>query len=270
MDIIEIERALIKRYRNKIYNKFLKAILDFELLEENDVVGVCISGGKDSFVLAKLFQEFIKHGHIKIEAKYIVMDPGFNQENMDKLKENAQELGIPIIIKESDIFKVTENHGGESPCYLCARMRRGFLYKTAQDLGCNKIALGHHYNDVIETTLLNVFYGGTFKTMMPKLKAENFDNMELIRPMFYVEERNIINYMSYCEIEPMNCGCKVASGQTSSKRKEIKLLIQKMKENYKDVEKSIFQSANNVNMDCIIGWVKDNKKESFKDDYKNK
>lgn len=269
MEIIEIERALIKRYRNKLYNKFLKAILDYKLLEENDVVGVCISGGKDSLTLAKMFQEFVKHGPIKIQAKYLVMNPGYNQENMDNLLENANKLGIPIIVRESDIFRVAEVHGGESPCYLCARMRRGFLYKFAQDEGCNKIALGHHFNDVIETTLLNVFYGGTFKTMLPKLKAENFENMQLIRPMYYIEERNIINFMDFCNVSAMNCGCKIASGVFSSKRREIKQLIAKMKINFKDVEKSIFQSANNVNMDCILGWVKDNKKESFLDNYEN-
>ena len=267
MDIIEIEKSLITRYRTKLYNKFVKGLLEYEMLAENDVVGVCISGGKDSLVLAKMFQEFVKHGSIKIEAKYLVMNPGFNQENLDRLILNAKKMGIPIIIRDSNVFQVAENHGGENPCYLCARMRRGFLYKFASDLGCNKIALGHHFNDVIETTLLNVFYGGTFKTMLPKLKAENFDNMELIRPMYYVEERHIINYMKYCEIEAMNCGCKIASGELSSKRKEMKELIAKMKLSFKDVEKSIFQSGNNVNLDRVLGWTKENKKSSFLDDY---
>lgn len=267
MEIIEIERALITRYRTKLYNKFLKGILDFKMLEENDIVGVCISGGKDSLVLAKMFQEFVKHGPLKIEARYLVMNPGFNQENLDNLQRNAEKLGIPILIRDSDIFKVAEKHGGESPCYLCARMRRGFLYKFAKDYGCNKIALGHHYNDVIETTLLNVFYGGTFKTMLPKLKAENFEDMELIRPMYYIEERNIINYMKYCEVEAMNCGCKIASGILPSKRKEIKKLISTMKLNFSDVEKSIFQSANNVNLDCIVGYTKGGNKVSYLDEY---
>ena len=159
MDIIEIERALIKRYRNKLYNKFVKALIDFQMLEENDVIGVCISGGKDSLLMAKMFQEFERHGPIKITVKYLVMNPGFNQENLDQLIKNAEKLNIPIIIRESNIFQVAERHGGDGPCYLCARMRRGFLYKFAQDEGCNKIALGHHYNDVIETTLLNIFTG---------------------------------------------------------------------------------------------------------------
>lgn len=270
MDIIEIERALIKRYRNKLYNKFVKALIDFQMLEENDVIGVCISGGKDSLLMAKMFQEFERHGPIKITVKYLVMNPGFNQENLDQLIKNAEKLNIPIIIRESNIFQVAERHGGDGPCYLCARMRRGFLYKFAQDEGCNKIALGHHYNDVIETTLLNIFYGGSFKTMMPKLKAENFENMELIRPMYYVEERNIINFMKYIGLEAMNCGCKIARGELSSKRKEMKELIAKIKYNFKDVEKSIFQSANNVNMDCILGWVKEDKKNSFLDKYESK
>lgn len=268
MTIQEIEKALIKRYRNKIYNQFIKAINEYDLLKDGDTIAVCISGGKDSFVLAKLFQEYCRYGKYKINAKYIVMDPGFNKQNLDNLITNSEKLGIPIKIKKSNIFKVASNHGGENPCYLCARMRRGFLYQFAKEEGCNKIALGHHFNDVIETTLLNVFYGGTFKTMLPKLKAENFSDMELIRPLYFVEEKNIINYMNYCEVVAMNCGCEVASGALSSKRREIKQLIAKMKENYKDVEKSIFQSANNINLDCVLGWVKNNKKTNFNDIYK--
>lgn len=267
MDINVIEKAIIKRYRNKLYNNFIRAIKDYELLKENDVVGVCISGGKDSLVLAKLFQEYLKHGKIKIEARFLVMNPGFNTQNLEELKENARKLNIPIIIKESDIFKVTVAHGGDNPCYLCARMRRGFLYKFGKENGCNKIALGHHFNDVIETTLLNVFYGGTFKTMLPKLKSENFEDMEVIRPMYYIEEKNIINFMKFCGITAMDCGCKVASKELSSKRAAVKEMIKKLKLENKDVEKSIFQSANNVNMDCIIGFVKGEKKNSFLDEY---
>lgn len=267
MSIKEYEKALIKTYRNKIYNKFIKAINEYDLLKENDVIAVCISGGKDSLVLAKLFQEYVKHGPIKIEAKYFVMNPGFNKENIENLIENAKSLGIPIVIENSDIFRVSKKHGGEHPCYLCARMRRGFLYKLASDNGCNKIALGHHFNDVIETTLLNVFYGGTFKTMVPKLKAENFPGMELIRPMFFVEERHIINYMNFCNIQAMNCGCEVARDELSSKRKEIKQLVANMKINHKDIEKSIFQSANNINLDRVIGWKKGDTISSFLDEY---
>lgn len=270
MNIVEIERALIKTYRSKIYNKFIKAIIDFELLKDGDVVAVCMSGGKDSFVLAKLFQEYEKHGKIKIQAKYLVMDPGFNEQNIENLKKNAEKLGIPIQIKKSNIFQVAESYGGGKPCYLCARMRRGFLYEYAKENGCNKIALAHHQNDVIETTLLNIFYSSTFKTMLPKLKSENFENMELIRPLYYVEERHIINFINYCEIVPMNCGCEVSSCRVTSKRREVKELIKSLKEKNPDIEKNIFNSAINVNLDCILGWTKNDKKYSFLDDYDEK
>ncbi len=267
MDIKEIEKALIKRYRNKLYNKFIKAIIDYELLKDGDVVGVCISGGKDSLTMAKLFQEYIKHSKVKITAKYIMMNPGFKDEVLKEIVSNANKLEIPLTIKESDFFRVVKNHGEGSPCYLCARMRRGFLYEFAQSLGCNKIALGHHYNDVIETTLLNVFYGGTFKTMLPKSKAENFENMELIRPMYYIEEKHIKNFMVYAEINTSDCGCEISQSITSSKRQEIKDLIAKIKKSHKDIEKSIFQSANNVNMNQILGWTAKEDKKTFLDEY---
>lgn len=267
MNNMEIERALIKRYRTKLYNPFIKAITEFQLLEDGDVVGVCMSGGKDSFVLAKLFQEYEKHGSKKIKVKFLVMNPGFNQINLDKLQENAETLDIPIIIRNSDIFRVTEKHGGNNPCYLCARMRRGFLYKFAQDKGCNKIALGHHFNDVIETILLNILYAGNYKTMMPKVKSENFEGLQLIRPMIYVEEKNIINFMKYAEIEAMNCGCQISKGEISSKRKEIKQLIASLKHNFKDVDKSIFKSATNINLNCVLGWQRNGIEHSFLDYY---
>jgi tRNA(Ile)-lysidine synthase TilS/MesJ len=267
MNIEDIDRALTKRYRAKLFSPFIKAIQEYKLLSDGDIIGVCLSGGKDSFVLAKLFQELLKHGKMNLTVKFLVMDPGFHKENLDKLKENAEKLGIPIIIKESDILRITEKHGGDQPCYLCARMRRGFLYKFAQSEGCNKIALGHHFNDVIETTMLNILYAGNYKTMVPKIKSKNYQGMELIRPMVFVQEKDIINYMKYCGIEAMNCGCKVASGQTSSKRKEIKQLIANLKKNFKDVDKSIYRSAENVNLNCLLGWQFNDKKSSFLDFY---
>ncbi len=267
MNYLEMERALIKRYRGKIFAPFCKAINDYNLIQENDKIAVCMSGGKDSFVLAKLFQELKKHGKINFDVKFLVMNPGFNEANLTRLKENAQKMNIPIIIKESNIFKVSQLLGKDQPCYLCAKMRRGFLYDFAKEVGCNKIALGHHFNDVIETTLLNVLYGGTFKTMVPKLKSTNHPGMELIRPMVYVEEKEIKNYINYCEIQAMNCGCSVASGELPSKRKEIKELIANLKKEYKDVDKSIYASGENVNLNCVMGWYHKDKMHSFLDDY---
>lgn len=269
MDINEVNRSLQKRYRTKLYKPFIKAIEEYELLKDGDKVAVCISGGKDSFVLAKLFGELVKYSDYKIEVKYLVMNPGYNEENLIALKENAKKLDIPIIIKNSDVFQVAYNHGGEHPCYLCARMRRGFLYRFAHDEGCNKIALGHHFNDVIETTMLNVLYAGCFKTMLPKVKSASFAGMELIRPLFHVREKDIINFINYAEIKAMACGCKVAEGQFSSKRKEIKTLIQSMKLTHKDVDQSIFMSAVNVNIDLTLGYKKKGKKYSFLDFYED-
>lgn len=267
MEIREIERALIKRYRSKIYSKFVKAIEDYQLIKENDKIAVCISGGKDSLVMAKLFQEIKRHGKIKFDVSYLVMNPGFNKENLLRLKENADKLEIPIVIKESNIFHVSQLLGKDQPCYLCAKMRRGFLYDFAKEQGCNKIALGHHFNDVIETTLLNVLYSGTFKTMMPKLKSTNHLGMELIRPMVYIEEKDIRNYIEFCGIKAMNCGCNVANNELPSKRKEIKEIIKKIKKDFKDVDKCIYASAENVNLNCVMQWKLKDKKYSFLDYY---
>lgn len=267
MNITDIERALIKRYRSKLYRPFVQAINKYELLKEGDSVAVCMSGGKDSFVLAKLFQELKRHGKINFDVKYIVMNPGFNKANLDMLIKNAEIMQIPIIIKESNIFKVAYDLGKDHPCYLCAKMRRGFLYDFAKELGCNKIALGHHFNDVIETTLLNVIYSGTFKTMPPKLNSTNHPGMELIRPMVMIRENDIKNYINYCEITPMNCGCPVASGEIPSKRKKMKELINELKKDYVDCDKSIYNAAENVNLNCVMGWVLGDEKHSFLENY---
>lgn len=267
MNLVDIERALIKRYRSKIYRPFVQAINKYDLIQENDKIAVCMSGGKDSFVLAKLFQELKRHGKINFDVVYISMNPGFNEINLTTLKKNCEIMGVPVIIKESNIFKVAHDLGGEQPCYLCAKMRRGFLYDFAKELGCNKIALGHHFNDVIETTLLNVIYSGTFKTMPPKLKSTNHPGMELIRPMVTIRESDIKNYINYCEIKPMNCGCSVASGELPSKRKFIKKLIEELKKDYVDCDKSIYNAAENVNLNCVMGWYLGTEKHSFLENY---
>lgn len=263
----DIERSIIKSYRKHIWTKFTRAIKDYKLVEEGDRVAVAISGGKDSLLMAKLFQELQRHGQIKFELEFIAMDPGFHDTNRKLLLDNCEYLNIPVKIFESGIFEVVDRIAGDYPCYMCARMRRGSLYSKAQELGCNKLSLGHHFNDVIETTLLNVLYAGNFKTMKPKLKSTNFEGLELIRPLYYIHEDDIKRYTSNSGITPMNCGCIVAAQKTSSKRREIKELIRELKKNFKDVEKSIFQSAQNVNIDSILGWEKKGQKYSFLDFY---
>lgn len=267
MNLTEIEKALIKRYRSKLYRPFVKAVNDYNLVIDGDKIAVCISGGKDSLVLGKLFQEMKRHGKVNFEVVFLVMNPGFNQINLETLKQNAEILKIPIIIKESNIFKVAHDYGGDNPCYLCAKMRRGFLYDFAKEYGCNKIALGHHFDDIIETTLLNVLYSGTFKTMPPKLRSTNHPGMELIRPMAYIHEKDIKNFIDYCGIKAMNCGCKIASGELPSKRREVKKLIAELKKDYIDVDKNIYSSAENVNLNCVMGWVKGDKKYTFNEIY---
>lgn len=267
MEQKEIEKTIIKKYRKQLWRPFIKAINDYELIQENDVIAVCISGGKDSLLLAKLLQELQRHGKVKFDLKFIAMDPGFHQENRDGLINNCQILGIPVQLFESHIFDVVEKMGAEFPCYLCARMRRGALYNFAQELGCNKIALGHHFDDVIETTMMNLFYAGTFKTMLPKLKAQNFEKMQLIRPMYLIKEQSIINYTKNAQLNVMDCGCEVAAGKIASTRREIKDLIKDYKKIYDNVDKSIFAAAANVNLEAILGYTKDDQYHSFLDEY---
>ncbi|HHX93664.1 MAG TPA: tRNA 2-thiocytidine biosynthesis protein TtcA [Tenericutes bacterium] len=266
----EIERSIIKKFRRQIWSKFVRAINDYKLINNGDKIAVCISGGKDSILMVLCYLELKRHGNFDFDLEFIAMDPGFNKENLDNLKENCKYLGIPVNIFESNIFEVVTEISKEYPCYLCARMRRGYLYSKAQELGCNKIALAHHFNDVIETTLLNVLYAGNFKTMLPKLKATNFKGMELIRPMYLIKEEDIIRFAKNSGLKFMNCGCEVAAGKVSSKRREIKELIKNLKEVYNNVDISIFRSAENVNMDAILGWIKNDEKVSFLDDYDKK
>lgn len=268
----EIERSIIKRFRKEIWSKFVKAVKEYQLINENDKIMVCISGGKDSFLMAKCIQELERHSDVKFEAKYVVMDPGYNKKNREYIIENAKKLNIPITIFESNIFEVVSSVG-DSPCYLCARMRRGYLYSKAQELGCNKISLGHHFNDVIETTLLSMFYGSEIKTMLPKLHSENFSGLELIRPLYLVREKDVLAWRDYNNLEFLNCACKFTELTSSiekeniSKRKEIKKLIASLKEVNPNIDNNIFNSINNINLNTVLGYKKDGVKYSFLDDY---
>ena len=268
----EIERSIIKRFRKEIWSKFVKAVKEYQLINENDKIMVCMSGGKDSFLMAKCIQELERHSDVKFEAKYVVMDPGYNKKNREYIIENARKLNIPITIFESNIFDVVSSVG-DSPCYLCARMRRGYLYSKAQELGCNKISLGHHFNDVIETTLLSMFYGSEIKTMLPKLHSENFPGLELIRPLYLVHENDILAWRDYNNLEFLNCACKFTEltsdieKENISKRKEIKKLIASLKEVNPNIDNNIFNSINNINLNTVLGYKKDGIKHSFLDDY---
>ena len=267
----EIERSIIKKYRKDIWSKFVKAVADYELINENDNVMVCISGGKDSFLLAKCVQELQRHGKFKFNAHYVVMDPGYNEYNRDVILDNAKILNVPVEMFDSDIFDVVEKTD-KSPCYLCARMRRGYLYSKAQELGCNKIALGHHFDDVIETTLLSMFYGSEIKTMMPKLHSDNFEGLELIRPLYLVKEEDIISWRNYNELTFINCACRFTEGCSlindgTSKRKEIKELIKKLRITNSNVDHNIFKALDNVNLNCVLGIKKDGEYTSFLDNY---
>ncbi|GKX67007.1 tRNA 2-thiocytidine biosynthesis TtcA family protein [Inconstantimicrobium mannanitabidum] len=259
----EIERSIIKKYRKHIWTKFTRAVRDYKLVEEGDRIAVAISGGKDSLLMAKLFQELKKHGQMNFELEFICMDPGYHENIKELLIDNCKYLNIPLQIYDSNIFEVVDRIAKDYPCYMCARMRRGALYGKAEELGCNKVALGHHFNDVIETTMLNVLYGGNFKTMLPKLKSKNFQKMQLIRPMYYIEEDYIKKFTQNAGIWPLNCACMIAAEKIGNKRYEIKDLIAELKKTFPDVDKSIFKSAENVSMDSILGWEKDEVKHSF-------
>lgn len=264
----EIERSIIKKYRKEIWRPFVKAVNEYELIQENDNIMVCISGGKDSFLLAKCIQELQRHGKIKFNAHYVVMDPGYNDYNRDFILDNAKILNVPIEMFQSDIFDVVAKIDSKSPCYLCARMRRGYLYNKAKELGCNKIALGHHFDDVIETTLLSMFYGAEIKTMMPKLHSDNFEGLELIRPLYLVKESAIITWRNTNELTFINCACRFTEGCSlindgTSKRKEMKELIKKLRQVNKDIDYNIFKSMDNINLNCVLGTKENGNYRSF-------
>ena len=268
----EIERSVIKKYRKELWSRFVRAVKEYKLINENDKIMVCISGGKDSFLLAKCIQELKRHGIFKFDAYYVVMNPGYNQKNLDLIKSNAEILNVPIEIFESDIFSVADKISYENPCYMCARMRRGFLYNKAKELGCNKIALGHHFDDVIETTLLSMLYGAEIKTMLPKLHSDHFEGMELIRPLYFVHEEDIISWSKYNELTFINCACRFTEKESKDnadlgKRKEVKNLIKKLKEVNKNVDINIFRALDNINLNCVLGYKKDKEYKSFLDEY---
>ena len=269
----EIERSIITKFRKDIYSKFVKAVSDYKLISENDKIMVCISGGKDSFLMAKCIQELSIHGKFPFEVHYVVMDPGYNDFNKQYIIDNAKTLNVPIEIFESNIFDVVEKID-KSPCYLCARMRRGFLYSKAKELGCNKIALGHHFDDVIETTLLSMFYGSEIKTMMPKLHSDNFEGLELIRPLYLVKEKDIISWKNYNDLTFIDCACRFTEGCSlindgTSKRLEMKELIKKLRKINPDIDHNIFKSMDNINLNCSLGYIKGKEYHSFLDEYDN-
>lgn len=271
----EIEKSIIKKYRKEIWSRFVRAIKDYELINKGDKIMVCISGGKDSFLLAKCMQEIKRHGQVDFDVKYVCMNPGYSEKNLLMIMENAKTLNIPLEIFNSDVFEVAEKLAEENPCYMCARMRRGFLYSKAQELGCNKIALGHHFDDVVETTLLSMFYGSEIKTMMPKLHSDNFEGLELIRPLYLVKERDIINWRNSNNLTFLNCACKFTErvsieGDRVSKRKEIKELIKKLREVNPNIDSNIFKSMDNVNLSCVLGTKRNGEYRSFLEDYDKK
>ena len=254
---VEVQRSIIKRYRKNIWNNFVGAVQEYELIKPNDKIAVCISGGKDSVLLACCMRQLQQHSEVPFELVYLVMDPGYNKENRELIEKNTKTLNLDVHIFESDIFEVTDRVGG-APCYLCARMRRGCLYSKAKELGCNKIALGHHFNDVIETVLMSMMYSSEIKTMLPKLHSTNFEGMELIRPLYKVKEKDIINWAEYNGFKFLQCACKMteknADIELTSKRKEIKQLIADIKLQNPEADDSIFRSLHNVNMATLPGW----------------
>lgn len=270
---IEVERSIYKKYRKEIWKRFIAGINEYEMIKPGDSIAVCISGGKDSMLLAKCMQHLQRHSDFPFEAKYLVLDPGYSPENRQKIIDNAALLNVPIEIFDAGIFDYVVDIDN-SPCYMCARMRRGHLYKNAQKLGCNKIALGHHFDDVVETILMSMLYGAEIKTMMPKLHSTNFEGMELIRPLYMVRESDIMAWVRYNELEFLNCACKfTAQNQTKedmeliSKRKEMKELISHFRKVSPYIDMNIFKSVHNVNLETLIGYHKGNKVYSFLDHY---
>ena len=269
----DIERSIIKKFRKPIWRRFTKAIREYELVQDGDKIAVCISGGKDSMLMAKLFQELSRHGKKNFEVVFLVMNPGYNEINYQTIKDNAKILNVPITVFESDIFNIVASEE-QSPCYLCARMRRGYLYSKAKELGCNKIALGHHYDDVIETILMGMLYGAQVQTMMPKLPSTNFEGMELIRPLYLIREADIIHWANYNDLHFIQCACRftehcASCGGTEkgSKRAEIKELIHELAQKDPVIEYNIFRSVENVNLNTVIGYKQDGVRHNFLDTY---
>lgn len=268
-----VEHSIITKYKKTLFHRFIGAVKDYELISKGDKIAVCISGGKDSMLLAKLMQELSIHGDYPFDMEFIVMDPGYAPKNRQRIIDNAEMLDIPIRIFETDIFDSVVNIE-KSPCYLCARMRRGHLYKYAQSLGCNKIALGHHFDDIIETILMGMLYGAQIQTMMPRIKSTNYDGMELIRPMYYIREKDIISWGNYNNLEFLQCACRfteqnaLPDGTGTSKRQEIKNLIREMKKVNPQVDINIFRSVERVNLSTIIGYYKEDEEHNFLENFR--
>ena len=268
-----VERSINKKFRKELWKPFIYAVKRYELIQPGDKIAVCISGGKDSMLMAKLMQELRRHSDVPFEVVYLVMDPGYNEINRRKIESNAQLLRIPITVFETDIFAIA-NSTEQSPCYLCARMRRGHLYSKAQELGCNKIALGHHFNDVIETTVMGMFYGSQLQAMPPKLHSKNFAGMELIRPLYCVHEEDILAWKRYNDLEFIQCACRFTenctmcdNGGGGSKRQEIKLLLRRLRRDNPNIEKSIFNSIHAVSLDTMVGFKTKGQEHSFLEGY---
>lgn len=269
----QIERTIITKYKRDLWNPFIKAIREYELIQAGDKIAVCISGGKDSMLMAKLMQELHRHSDVPFDVVYLVMDPGYNEINRQKIESNAALLNIPITIFETNIFRVA-NNAEDNPCYLCARMRRGHLYKKAQDMGCNKIALGHHFNDVIETVVMGMFYSSLLQAMPPKLHSDHFEGMEVIRPLYCVHEDAILSWKNYNDLEFIQCACRFTenctmcdNGGGGSKRQEIKTLIRRLKRDNPYIEKSIFNSIHAVSLDTMPGYKIRKERHSFLERY---
>ncbi len=263
------EESIRKGFHKKLMEPFTRACRDYELISEGDRIAVCISGGKDSMLMAKLFQEIQKHRKMNFELIFLAMDPGYNRENRELIERNAEALGVPLTIFESGIFEEVDKTA-KGGCYVCARMRRGHLYSKAKELGCNKIALGHHYDDVIETILMSMLYGGQIQTMMPKVRSRNYEGMELIRPMYLIREDDIVSWCEYNGLEFLRCACSVmenAADPEASGRLKIKKLISELKKTNPAVEANIFRSVENIDIDAVISYKKDGKRRSFLDDY---
>lgn len=272
----DIERSIIKTYRKIIWRPFVRALKEYQLIRPGDHVAVCVSGGKDSFLLAKCMKEILRHGEFQFGLQFLVMDPGYHPDNRRLIEENAALMGIPVQIFDSDIFEVVTDAGG-SPCYLCARMRRGWLYAKARELGCNKIALGHHFDDVIETIVMSMLYGAQVNTMMPKLHSTHFPGMELIRPLYLVKEADILSWKEANQLRFLQCACRfterIAMEKAmeeevhSSKRQEVKELIASLRRVHPGIDMNIFRSVENVNLDACIGYVQNGKRHHFLEEY---
>lgn len=274
MEIDEYEKSLSTTYRRGLWSRFVKGLKEYKLLSPGDKVCVCISGGKDSMCLAKLFMLLTRHSDFDFDVHFLVMNPGYNQKNYDLIEENIEKLHIPATFIDTDIFEIANARDPKNACFLCAKMRRGALYNAAKKLGCNKIALGHHYDDVIETTLMNMLNSGSFQTMLPKLHSTNFEGMELIRPMYFVREKDIKAWAKHHDLHFIQCACRfteeAAKDESASQRAATKKLIQELKKDIPQVEQNIFKSAENVTLDMILGYKNEGKAHSFLDDYDKK